>query len=88
MTMTITYPLRFALSLSPTASALYSGVEGHLVVQTLEGWLMTGELHQEAVCKEFQDYEACSWYLASHQIPEGSGWLPEPLALVPDEGWL
>lgn len=48
-------------------------------VQTLEGWLITGELHQEAVCEEFQDYEACSWYLAAHMIPEDTGWLPESL---------
>jgi hypothetical protein len=88
MTTTITYPLRFAISLSPSAGAVYTGNEGHLTVQTLEGWLITGELHQQHVCEEFQEYEDCSWYLAAHKIPEDTGWIPEPLALVPDEGWL
>jgi len=88
MTRTITYPLRFAISLSPSAGALYEGDEGHLTVQTLDGWLVTGEFHRQAVCEELQDYEECSWYLASSQIPEDTGWWPEPLALVPDDGWI
>ena len=79
----ITYPLKFALALSPSAGALYKGREGHLAVQTLEGWLITIELHQESVCEEFQDYEECSWYLAKNMIPEDIGWIPEPLALFP-----
>ena len=87
MTRTITYPLRFAISLSLSAGALYKGDEGHLTVQTLDGWLITGELYQQFVCEEFQEYEDCSWYLASRQIPEDNGWIPEPLALVSDEGW-
>ena len=61
----ITYPLKFAIALSPSAGALYEGREGHLTVQTLEGWHVTGELDQEPVCEELQDYEECSWYLAS-----------------------
>ena len=84
---TITYPLRLAISLSLSAGALYKGDEGHLTVQTLDGWVVTGELHQETVCEELQDYEECSWYLATRKIPEDSGWIPEPLALVSDEGW-
>ena len=60
MTRTITYPLRFAISLSLSGGALYVGDEGHLAVQTLEGWLITGELHQEEVCEECEDYEGCS----------------------------
>jgi len=87
MTRTITYPLRFAISLSSSAGALYRGEEGSLAVQTLEGWLVSGELHLVAVCEEFNEYEECSWYLAAHKIPEDTGWLPEPPALVPDEGW-
>jgi len=84
---TITYPLRFAISLSLSAGALYKGREGHLTVQTLEGWFVTGELHQETVCEELQYYEECSWYLATRKIPEDNGWIPEPLALLPDKGW-
>jgi len=87
MTRKITYPLKFAVSLSSSAGALYRGAEGHLTVQTLEGWLVTGEIYQETVCEEFQEYEECSWYLTSNKISEATGWLPEPLALVPDEGW-
>ena len=84
----ITYPLKFAISLSPSAGALYKGMEGRLSVQTLEGWYVTGELYEEVVCEEFQDYEDCSWYLAHNKIPEETGWTPEPLALLPDDGWL
>ena len=84
----ITYPLRFAISLSSSAGALYTGREGHLMVQTLEGWHVTGELDQQTVCDEFQDYEECSLYLASRKIPEDTGWILEPLALVPDERWI
>jgi len=87
MTRTITYPLRLAISLSPSAGALYKGDEGYLTVQTLDGWFVTGELHQQGVCEEFSQYEECSWYLASNKIPEETGWIPEPLVLVPDEGW-
>ena len=87
MTRTITYPLRFAISLSQSAGALYKGREGHLTVQTLEGWFVTGELHQQTVCEEFPLYEDCSWYLATHNVPEDTEWIPEPLTLVPDEGW-
>jgi len=86
MTRTITYPLRFAISLSLSAGALYKGDEGHLTVQTLDEWLITGELYQQFVCDELQDYEECSWYLATRSIPEDSRWIPEPLALVSDEG--
>ena len=50
-------------------------------------WLITGELSQETVCEELQDYEECSWYLANRKIPEDTGWIPEPLALIPDDGW-
>ena len=82
---TITYPLRFAISLSPSAGALYEGDEGHLTVQTLDGWVVTGELHQEMVCEEFSQYEECSWYLATRKVTEDTGWIPEPLALVSDE---
>ena len=84
---TITYPLRFAISLSQSAGALYKGNEGHLTVQTLDGWLVTGELSQETVCEEFSQYEECSWYLAINKVTEDTGWIPEPLTLVPDEGW-
>ena len=84
----ITYPLRFAIALSPSAGALYRGDEGSLTVQTLEGWMVTGELDQEPVCEELQDYEECSWYLASRRIPEDTGWWPELLAFVPDDGWI
>ena len=84
----ITYPLKFAIALSSGAGALYKGKEGHLTVQTLEGWHVTGELDQQTVCEEFQDYEECSWYLASKKVPEDVGWVPEPLALVSDKGWL
>jgi len=58
MNRTITYPLRFAISLSPTAGALYTGGEGHLTVQTLEGWLVTGQLYEEVIGEEFQEYES------------------------------
>ena len=64
MTRTISYPLRFAISLSQSAGALYKGREGHLTVQTLDGWLITIDLHQQTVCEEFSQYEECSWYLA------------------------
>lgn len=84
----ITYPLTFAIALSPSASAMYEGREGHLRIHTLEGWLITIELHQESVCEEFQDYEDCSWYLAKHRIPEDTGWIPEPLAFIFDDGWI
>ena len=84
----ITYPLTFAIALSPCASAVYEGVEGRLTIHTLEGWLLTVELHQESVCEEFQDYEDCSWYLARNRIPEDTGWIPESLALFPDDGCL
>lgn len=82
MTRTITYPLKFALELSSSAGALYQGAEGHLTVQTLEGWLVTGELHDETTCEEYQEYEECSWYLATRKIPEDTGWIPEPLAFL------
>lgn len=88
MTRKITYPLLFALDLSPVAGALYKGEEGQVHVHTLEGWLITGELDQKALCEECEDYEWCSWYLASRQIPEDRGWQPEPFALLPDEGWI
>ena len=85
---TITYPLTFALELSPVRGALYKGIEGQVHVHTLEGWLVTGELDHETICEECQDYEWCSWYLAHRKIPEDSGWIPEPLALIPDDGWI
>lgn len=88
MTRKITYPLLFALDLSPVAGALYEGEEGQVHVHTLEGWLITGVLHNEAICEECEEYEWCSWYLASRQIPEDRGWQPEPFALLPDEGWI
>ena len=81
----ITYPLTFALALSPSAGAVYEGVKGRLTIHTLEGWFITVELHQESVCEEFQDYEDCSWYLARNRIPEDKGWIPEPLTFVPEE---
>ena len=84
----ITYPLRFAISLSPSAGAIYSGMEGHITIHTLEGWFAIGNVSQKPVCEEFDGYEDCSWYLAAHRIPENTGWQPEPLALLPDEGWL
>jgi len=88
MTNRITYPLSVALDLSPVGGALYEGEAGQVHVHTLEGWLITGVLHNEAICEECEDYEWCSWYLAAHKIPEGTGWLPESLLFVPDEGWL
>ncbi len=88
MPNTITYPLKVALSLSSSAGAMYTGGEGFLTLQTIEGWLVTGELYQETVCEEFEDYEECSCYLARRKIPEQSGWIPEPLALIPNEGWI
>jgi len=88
MTNRITYPLTVALYLSPVRGALYAGEEGQVHIHTLEGWLVTGELGQEAICEECEDYEWCSYYLAAHKISEDTGWIPELLAFVPDEGWL
>ncbi len=88
MTDKITYPLTVALDLSPVKGALYEGEEGQVHIHTLEGWLITGELHQEAICEECDDYEWCSWYLLVHKVPEDYDWCPEPLCLIPDEGWI
>lgn len=85
MTRRITFPLRFAIFLSQSAGALYRGIEGHLTIQTLEGWLITGELHHESICEEYQEYEEYSWYLASRKIVEDRRWIPEPLAFVSDD---
>lgn len=88
MASSITYPLTIAIGLSPVAGARYEGEEGQVYVHTLEGWLITGELHQEVVCEACEDYEWCSWYLAKSNIPEDRGWLPEPLLFLPDDGWM
>ena len=88
MTSKITYPLTVALDLSPVGGALYESGEGQVHVHTLEGWLVTGELDQQTMCEECEDYEWCSWYLSSRSIPEDRGWLPEPLAFLPDDGWM
>ena len=85
MASRITYPLTFALDLSPVGGALYKGEEGYLHVHTQEGWLITGELCQQTMREECEDYEWCSWYLVSHRIPEDSGWQPEPLLLIHNE---
>ena len=84
----ITYPLTLALDLSPVRGARYEGAEGYVHVHTLEGWLITGELRKKAICEECEDYEWCSWYLVKSKIPEDSGWIPEPLVFILDDGWI
>lgn len=88
MTKTIPYPLTGALGLSPVAGAVSDGEAGQVHVHPLEGWLITGELQQEAICEECEDDEWCSWYLAKSTIPEDNGWLPEPLRFIPHDEWM
>ena len=83
MSQKITYPLRLALELSPIGEATYTGPEGHLIVYTLEGWLITGELHSYGtICEESEEREWCEGYLTSWNIPLHNGWLPEPLRFL------
>jgi len=42
----------------------------------------------EAICEEGEDYEWCSWYLATRDIPEDRDWRPELLRFIPEEGWI
>ena len=85
MTQKITYPLKVAIDLSPTAGALYDAPEGQVHVETLEGWFIHGELHNVLLCEEADDYEWCYWYLMTQNVPVENGWLPQQLAFLEDE---
>lgn len=74
----ITYPLRLALELSPRGKATYTGPEGHLCVDMLERWLITGELTSRGVVREeSEEKEWCEAYLTNWRVSLEDGWIPE-----------
>ena len=89
---TISYSLTMALDLSPIGCARHTSPGGnvHLRVDTLEGWLIVGELAgYGSICEESEEEEWCRAYLANRGVSLEEGWLPEmPLVIPDDEHWL